>query len=51
MEATKANIATPAATDQNSRRLARRSPVHAMRSAPKAGTSTASSGMIENITI
>ena len=44
-------MTTPAATDQNSLRLARRSPVHAIRSAPKAGTNTVSKGVSENITI
>jgi hypothetical protein len=51
MLATKANITTPAATDQNSLRLARRSPVNAMRSAPTAEASTASKGIIEGVTI
>ena len=51
IEATRANITSPAATDQNSLKLARRSPVHAIRSAANAETSTASSGISENITI
>ena len=50
-EATRANMATPAATDQNSRKLERRSPVNAMKSAPSAGASTASKGIREKVTI
>ena len=51
MEAMRANITTPAATEQNSLKLARCSPAHAMRSAPTDGASTASRGMTENVTI